>query len=242
MSSLKHSVHRRVHLERATPVDRLRFGILERKKDYKVRAKRYHEKENLFRSLSEKARTRNPEEFDFGMVNSKLVNGRYKKMDSKPSNGDLTSVEKKLAESQNLNYVNFRKSIDDKKIERLEKELSLFGQSVKRNHILFDPDDDTATNQIPQGRNSDTLRTKTDSRIPVNANNFDKFEHLPDKVANTLTKSYKILNDTIARSRNLGRVSKHLELQKNLQSKGKKKKVLRKDGNFDYVWFPKRKK
>lgn len=115
MSSLKHSIHRRVHLERATPVNRLRFGILERKKDYKIRAKRYHEKENLLKSLSEKARTRNPDEFDFGMVNSRLENGRYKKIGSNLSYGNLTNAEeRKLAESQNLTYVNFRKSIDEK--------------------------------------------------------------------------------------------------------------------------------
>ncbi|KAH8741926.1 hypothetical protein FG386_003121 [Cryptosporidium ryanae] len=120
MSSLKHSVHRRVHLERATPASRLKFGILERKKDYKLRAIRYHEKENLFKSLSEKARTRNPDEFDFNMVNSRMENGRYKRINGRKEDRlssqnlfSMNSAERRLAESQNMTYVTYRRSIDE---------------------------------------------------------------------------------------------------------------------------------
>ncbi|OII74504.1 uncharacterized protein cubi_00057 [Cryptosporidium ubiquitum] len=235
MSSLKHSIHRRVHLERATPVNRLRFGILERKKDYKIRAKRYHEKENLLKSLSEKARTRNPDEFDFGMVKSRLENGRYKKIGSELPNGGLTSPEeRKLAESQNLTYVNFRKSIDDKKIERMEKELTLFGQNMQRSHLFFDDEHEQPEANLQKNK-SDTKKVKGLASI-------SNSENLSNEIVKNITKSYKILNDTIARSKNLDKVSKHLELQKNLKSKGKKKKVINKDGNTEFVWYPKRKK
>ncbi|KAJ1607584.1 hypothetical protein OJ253_2283 [Cryptosporidium canis] len=227
MSSLKHSIHRRVHLERATPVDRLRFGILERKKDYKVRAKRYHEKENLLMSLSEKARTRNPDEFDFGMVKSRMENGRYKKIDPNPPSGGLTSAEeRRLAESQNLTYVNFRKSIDSKKIEKLGKELTLFGQDVPRSHIFFDDDhQDRHASGPPDGQGLSSRPAQ-----------------LSNEIVKSITKSYKILNDTITRSKSLDRVHRHLELHKNLQSKGRKKKVKTKDGGTEFVWSPKRKK
>ncbi|KAH8584864.1 U3 small nucleolar RNA-associated 11 [Cryptosporidium sp. chipmunk genotype I] len=235
MSSLKHSIHRRVHLERATPVNRLRFGILERKKDYKIRAKRYHEKENLLKSLSEKARTRNPDEFDFGMVNSRLENGRYKKIGSGLPNGGLTSAEeRKLAESQNLTYVHFRKSIDNKKIERMEKELTLFGQNMQRSHVFFDDEHKQLENN-PQENKSNTKKLKDQASFPNS-------ENLSNEIVKNITKSYKILNETIARSKKLDKVSKHLELQRDLKSKGKKKKVVTKNGNTEFVWYPKRKK
>lgn len=114
MSSLKHSIHRRVHLERATPANRLRFGILERRQDYKLRANRYHEKERLFQALREKARTRNPDEFHFNMINSRLNKGRYEKVEKNCINESLSREEKKLMSSQNLSYIRYRKSIDDK--------------------------------------------------------------------------------------------------------------------------------
>ncbi|KAK9174253.1 Utp11 protein family protein [Cryptosporidium meleagridis] len=235
MSSLKHSIHRRVHLERATPVNRLRFGILERKKDYKIRAKRYHEKENLLKSLSEKARTKNPDEFDFGMVNSRLENGRYKKIGSDLSNGGLTSAdERRLAESQNLTYVHFRKSIDNKKIERMEKELTLFGQNMQRSHIFFDDE-----HEQPE---SGSQKNKSNTKKLKDLNLISNLETMPKEVVKNITKSYKIFNDTIARSQKLEKVSKHLELQRDLKSKGKKKKVVAKNGKTEYVWYPKRKK
>ncbi|KAK6588933.1 hypothetical protein RS030_283703 [Cryptosporidium xiaoi] len=227
MSSLKHSVHRRVHLERATPAKRLRFGILERKKDYKLRAIRYHEKENLFKSLSEKARTRNPDEFDFKMVNSRMENGRYTKINggkegkfSSQSLSSMNSAERKLAESQNMTYVNYRRSIDESKIKRMEKELTLFGENFERNHTFFSDDD-------------------SEEKDKYKTNNAD--EYLSNGIIKNLTKSYRIMNNIKARADSLRKVSNHLELQKNMQSSERKRKIINSDGKTEIIWHPKRK-
>lgn len=58
--------------ERAQLSSRARKGFLEKKKDYKVRAKQFHEKEQQLNKLREKARLRNPNEFYHKMINARL--------------------------------------------------------------------------------------------------------------------------------------------------------------------------
>ncbi|GIX65745.1 U3 small nucleolar RNA-associated protein 11 [Babesia caballi] len=71
---LRHVVHRRVHLERSQPqARRARVGtFLEKKRDYKLRAERYHVLERRIRDLAGKARFRNEDEFNFKMVHGRL--------------------------------------------------------------------------------------------------------------------------------------------------------------------------
>eukprot|EP01053_Blabericola_migrator_P013487 Blabericola_migrator_1__13486@NODE_97_length_14383_cov_97_669181_g87_i0_p13_GENE_NODE_97_length_14383_cov_97_669181_g87_i0NODE_97_length_14383_cov_97_669181_g87_i0_p13_ORF_typecomplete_len131_score25_15Utp11/PF03998_13/2Utp11/PF03998_13/3_2e09_NODE_97_length_14383_cov_97_669181_g87_i01387714269 len=90
MSSLKHAVKRRVHLEREAPGQ---GRSLERRKEWLAREKEYHEREKLVsksgcfkritlevlctEKLEQKVRFANPEEFNFGMVKHKFVNGQF---------------------------------------------------------------------------------------------------------------------------------------------------------------------
>ena len=60
----------KAHKERSQPQSRQRFGLLEKKKDYKLRAVDYHRKERAIKNLQRKAAFRNPEEFYFKMVNA----------------------------------------------------------------------------------------------------------------------------------------------------------------------------
>ena len=64
-------IKRREHQERHQPAARARFGLLEKKKDYVVRAKAFHSKENRIKALRKKAENRNPDEFYFKMLSSK---------------------------------------------------------------------------------------------------------------------------------------------------------------------------
>ena len=73
----------RAHKERAQPANRLhKFGLLEKKKDYKLRAADFHRKERRLQALRAKARNRNQDEFAYGMLNKKLRNKvRYEDLD-----------------------------------------------------------------------------------------------------------------------------------------------------------------
>ena len=67
MSSLRNSLHRRNHKERSQLSHRQRFGILEKHKDYVLRARDYHSKQDRIKRLRQKATDRNKDEFYFGM-------------------------------------------------------------------------------------------------------------------------------------------------------------------------------
>ena len=71
MSSLRNSLHRRNHKERSQLAHRAKFGILEKHKDYVLRARDYHSKQERIRTLQRKAQNRNKDEFYFGMVNQR---------------------------------------------------------------------------------------------------------------------------------------------------------------------------
>ena|SRR6185369_5292565 len=76
MSTLRNAVHRRDHKERAQPLAREKRGLLEKHKDYVLRAKDYNFKQKRLKSLKEKALFRNPDEFYFKMINArtKVIN------------------------------------------------------------------------------------------------------------------------------------------------------------------------
>jgi hypothetical protein len=73
MSSLRNSLHRRNHKERSQLSHRERFGILEKHKDYVLRARDYHSKQDRIQRLRQKAADRNKDEFYFGMNREKTL-------------------------------------------------------------------------------------------------------------------------------------------------------------------------
>jgi U3 small nucleolar RNA-associated protein 11 len=139
MSSLRNAVKRIAHKERSQPVDRQHLGILEKKKDYKKRAIDYHRKEERIKAMKEKASMRNPDEFYFGMHNSKVQNGKHRSTDDYR---DLDPEVVKVMKGQDLSYVRMQKQKDAKKAERLQASLHLLdsesdGVKPKRKHTVF---------------------------------------------------------------------------------------------------------
>jgi U3 small nucleolar RNA-associated protein 11 len=72
-SSLRNSLHRRNHKERSQLKNRNRLGILEKHKDYVLRASDYHSKQERLKRLHEKAAQRNKDEFYFAMNRERTV-------------------------------------------------------------------------------------------------------------------------------------------------------------------------
>ena len=71
MSSIRNSLHRPTHKERSQLSHRAKLGFLEKHKDYVLRARDYHSKQERIRRLQQKAADRNKDEFYFGMNKQK---------------------------------------------------------------------------------------------------------------------------------------------------------------------------
>lgn len=70
-STFKNRIPKRKYRERAQPANRAHLGLLEKKQDYKKRAKNYHMKEDMLNKLKVKADLKNEDEFYFKMNKGK---------------------------------------------------------------------------------------------------------------------------------------------------------------------------
>lgn len=72
LSSFKKKMAKRKYKERSQPEWRSGKGFLEKEVDYKKRAKKYKQNQEMLKKLHEKSTTRNEDEFYFKMINSKV--------------------------------------------------------------------------------------------------------------------------------------------------------------------------
>lgn len=254
--SLKHVVHKRVHLERPQPGYRRRLGYLEKHKDYVKRAKDYHRKEDAIKKLQQKAYFKNEDEFNRSMLSHHMVNGRTRK---KPQH--LSDAELRLAESQDARYVRYREQQDKKAFEKQAANLHFLEADRPNKHTLFIDDED-----LPAAKSAKTAPSQSSRKLK----DFDVAEHLDThpallgKKANRLRKeqletarlsepsaldpaskeAYKELLRRQGRAEKLGRVREELELRTHLRTKGKRMKVVdAKDGKpAQYKWLAERKR
>lgn len=140
MSSLRNAVKRVTHKERSQPTSRAHLGLLEKKKDYRIRAKDYHKKQDALKNLRRKASEKNPDEFYFGMNNSQIVDGRHRKLDKARQEErahEIGPEAVKLMKSQDLSYIRTEIQKDKKKVERLQASLHFVGENTERKHTIF---------------------------------------------------------------------------------------------------------
>ncbi|KAK1528987.1 uncharacterized protein CCOS01_06821 [Colletotrichum costaricense] len=149
MSSMRNAVQRRSHRERAQPLERQRFGLLEKHKDYSLRAKDYNKKKATIKSLREKAADRNEDEFYFGMLSRNSMGSRLK--DGRKWSGtvagdrgnkamDMDTV--RLLKTQDVGYIRTTRNVISKEVRRLEEQIVLIGGIDAANHNGDDDSDD----------------------------------------------------------------------------------------------------
>jgi len=120
---MRNAVQRRNHKERAQPVEREKWGLLEKRKDYKLRAADHRSKKAKLKILSQKARDRNPDEFSFKMLSS-TVDKQGKKIADR-GNQALSTEVVKLLKTQDAGYIRTMLQIARKERESLEQKLVL---------------------------------------------------------------------------------------------------------------------
>ncbi|XP_073039591.1 probable U3 small nucleolar RNA-associated protein 11, partial [Primulina eburnea] len=140
MSSLRNAIPRKAHKERAQPHLRRKFGLLEKHKDYVIRARAYHQKEQTLLKLKEKAALRNPDEFYFKMIKTKTV-GRVHKPESQANK--YNNEELMLMKTQDIGYI-LQKLQTEKRfyfrvseIERLNGMLHSLDNQSSSKHVYF---------------------------------------------------------------------------------------------------------
>ncbi|KAG0131641.1 small-subunit processome [Tuber indicum] len=124
MSSMRNAVQRRNHKERSQPSSRQKYGLLEKKKDYVLRARDFNTKKAKLKVLRQKATQRNPDEFYFAMINSRTRDGGIH-VAPRQDEGPLSHDVVKLLKTQDAGYVRLQSAVERKKIEKLEERLVL---------------------------------------------------------------------------------------------------------------------
>ncbi|XP_018509728.1 probable U3 small nucleolar RNA-associated protein 11 isoform X2 [Brassica rapa] len=201
MSSLRNAVPRPAHKERSQPQVRKRFGLLEKHKDYVIRAKAYHQKEDIKKKLKQKAAFKNPDEFYFKMINSKTVDGVHR---PKEEINKYSAEELMIMKTQDIGYVFQKWQSEKNKIDKLTASLQCTEEQPSRRHVYFAED-------------------------------------------RKMDRSYRDLEARKSRAKDLEKLYMDMSMQKELQKKGRKRKlredeILNPNGKPVYKWKADRKR
>lgn len=208
MSSFKNAIPRRAHKERAQPDSRKKFGLLEKKKDYVKRAQAYHKKEETLQRLKEKAAFRNPDEFYFGMIKSKTVDGVH--MPANQAN-KYTNEELMLMKTQDIGYIMQKLQSEKKKTERLKAMLHSLDNQPSNKRVYYAEDREEAK--------------EIKSRVSEDHQGMPVCDKLPWSIQRKLASSYRELEARTNRVRSLEKLYMDMAMQKELQKKGRKRKL-----------------
>ncbi|KAJ9095121.1 hypothetical protein QFC19_007689 [Naganishia cerealis] len=243
MAKLVHNVQKKQHRERSQTLDRARFGLLEKKKDYKLRAADYHKKQSALKALRAKASNYNPDEYYHGMTRRKTDSRGILQADR---GEEVLSVQQvQLLKTQDANYVRTMRMNEALKIEKQKNQLdfgargshTVFVDSVE-DQKNFKPEEYFDTDKSMVNRRENRLRNLDLEKLErvVNVEDVD-VERLHEKKV----KLYKLLKSRMDRERQLRQVEERMDLTRELMKKGSKKKTVV-DGKPQFKWKNQRKK
>ncbi|CAH6720003.1 U3 small nucleolar RNA-associated protein 11 [[Candida] jaroonii] len=246
MAKLVHNVQKKQHRERSQTADRAKFGLLEKKKDYKLRANDYHKKQAALKILRNKASQYNPDEYYHAMTRKRTDDKGILIADR--GNDSLTTDQVKLLKTQDSNYVRTMRINELKKIEKQKGNLgfkatgkhTVFVDS-KKEQEEFDPEEYFGVDEDLLQRRENRLRLEqleSNKKIVVNELDEIQKERLLEKKA----KQFSNLKKRLERESQLKGVEERMEQQKELMKKGNKKKIVDGKGNVHFKWKNQRKR
>jgi U3 small nucleolar RNA-associated protein 11 len=253
MSSWKKlsKTNQRTHRERHQPEGRAHLGLLEKKKDYRQRAKDSHEKQRTLKLLKKRALNRNPDEFYFHMINSRVEDGEHKEL---CKDDEHTPNQIRLMQSQDIRYVTTKRTMESRKIDRLQARLHLLdaANQAKNKHIFF-VETEKEAKQFDLAKQLEThpaLLERRINRLRTTALKNMTFpevdEVVLEKLAGERDNAYMELQKRIERERELAVVQQKLEIKRHLlnkkESTPKRIKPSAKDAPPIYKWKYERKR
>ncbi|KAK7985351.1 hypothetical protein PG996_005408 [Apiospora saccharicola] len=149
MSSMRNAVQRRNHKERSQPADRKKYGLLEKHKDYSLRAKDFNKKKSQLKSLKRKAEDKNEDEFYHGMISRAGPSTWASKgkrwtgtVDGDRGNKALPMDVVRLMKTQDMGYLRTMRNVAGKDVKALEERVIGMGGSLDP-RVLEEKDDDS---------------------------------------------------------------------------------------------------
>ncbi|XP_073067209.1 probable U3 small nucleolar RNA-associated protein 11 [Primulina eburnea] len=207
VSFLKNVIPRKAQKERAQPHLRRKFEPLEKHKDYVIRSRAYHQKEQTLLKLKEKATLRNPDEFYFKMIKTKTVGGVHK---PESQANKYTNEELMLMKTQVIGYILQKLQTEKKKIERL-------------NGMLHSLDNQSSSKHVYYADNREEAREV--HKNVSEQGNPSAFKDLPNVILRKTESSYRELEARKKRLKDLEKIYTDMSMQKELQKRGKKRKL-----------------
>ena len=135
MSSMRNAVTRRPHKERSQPASRSKWGLLEKHKDYSLRAADYNLKKQKLSQLSRKAKEKHPDEFAYGMLSGdKAKQGKHGRGGAE---NKLSHDAVKLLKTQDQGYLRVVAGRGRRELGRVQEELGLM-RGAKGKRIVFE--------------------------------------------------------------------------------------------------------
>ncbi|SGZ48102.1 CIC11C00000004107 [Sungouiella intermedia] len=247
MAKLVHNVQKKQHKERSQTLDRARYGLLEKKKDYKLRAADFHKKEAALKALKQKAAQYNPDEYYHAMVNKRTDDDGI--IIHERPNEKLTTAQIKLLKSQDLNYVRTMRLNESHKISKLKNELGFKAQGKHTVFVdseaeknSFQPENFFGTDVAMLERRENRLRLdqleSSDKLIREDITDAEEREKLEKEKLN----KYRLLKERMQREKELKEVEDAMCLTKELMKDGNCRKLKDAEGNIHYRWKAQRKK
>lgn len=247
MSSFaKNVIPRRAHRERSQPSNRLeRHGLLEKRKDYKLRAKDASRKKYRLKLLKEKAAFRNPDEFYHAMQSApSTLEGRVRPRQdpniAKPHDNVQGSI-RRLVETQDRAYVGMKRRRERCMIETIKGSLHFLDAiraETRKKHIVFlDRDEGESLADINLQNLHENARygsSAADELKNGSKKNASKAENVSNssphvKAGKCRRRAYKELEQRVSRVAGLESAMEDLTLQAHLLGKGARKMVHRGD-------------
>eukprot|EP01102_Stenamoeba_stenopodia_P001221 TRINITY_DN11057_c0_g1_i1.p1 TRINITY_DN11057_c0_g1~~TRINITY_DN11057_c0_g1_i1.p1 ORF type:complete len:252 (-),score=79.98 TRINITY_DN11057_c0_g1_i1:67-822(-) len=239
-------VHKgKAHKERSQPSYRKHKGLLEKKKDYKARAKDYQFKKRKLKALKRKAALRNPDEFYFGMNHTHLEGGVHSEdVDKHAAQVSKEAIQK--ATDQDLVYLTVRQNMEQKKVEKLQQNFHLIGQAQNKHVVYVDTEEDKeefspteyfqTTEEMLTNKHN---RLKTDQLKTLEIVGLKKKNQAEKEIAaisKKRTSAYRELMSRAGREKKIEDMKNELELRKATMSK-KPHKVINVPGGKPIVKF-----
>lgn len=254
MSSWKNASksRQRLHKERHQPASRSHLGLLEKKKDYQERSRNFKRNQSTIRALKKRALERNPDEFYFHMINSRTEDGVHYE---KPKEDEHTEEQIKLMQTQDLKYIQFKRSTELKKIDTLKANHHLLEAEMKpkNKHTFFvESMQDAKKFDVVKHLNiHPTLIDRTFNRLTVDVLKRKPIkgpvdEETLEKMAKERKREYKELSNRIEREKKLLVLGQKMEMKRNLMDKKTPPSQRVTAGTIDsapiYKWDTERKK